>query len=223
MLREPEGHLSPSRHEPSSAVPGDSVENPVEECPKTWERPSPNLSERAVYQGFRWWRGQDLNLRPSGYETDSQPLLASRSVPSSTSEVGFRAFGVPVRTTADQAIPARGVEESVEALPARRSLRSRDSDSVLQLGGGRRRPTARVTSPAPWIGGNESPSFGGRSQPWRAGQLPSSPRRWRLPLRMTSSTSLTTAGGVRSGRSTCVQTSVPKPTAAPSGSASVRW
>jgi len=35
--------------------------------------------------------------------------------------VGFRAFGVPVRTTADQAIPARGVEASVEALPARRS------------------------------------------------------------------------------------------------------
>jgi hypothetical protein len=28
--------------------------------------------------------------------------------------VGFRAFDVPVRTTADQPIPARGVEESVE-------------------------------------------------------------------------------------------------------------
>ena len=62
---------------------------------------------------FRWWRGQNLNLRPSGYEPDSQALLATRSVPSSTSEVGFRAFDVPVHTPADQPIPARGVEESV--------------------------------------------------------------------------------------------------------------
>jgi hypothetical protein len=26
------------------------------------------LADHAIYQGFRWWRGQDLNLRPSGYE-----------------------------------------------------------------------------------------------------------------------------------------------------------
>lgn len=46
--------------------------------------------------------------------SDPRPSLPTRSVPSSTSEVGFRAFDVPVRTTADQPIPARGVEVSVE-------------------------------------------------------------------------------------------------------------
>jgi hypothetical protein len=86
-----------------------------------WKRPFPMIRKGPLTRYLSWWRGQDLNLRPSGYETDSQPLLASRSVPSSTSEVGFRAFDVPVRTTADQPIPARGVEASVEALPARRS------------------------------------------------------------------------------------------------------
>ena len=62
-----------------------------------------------------------MNLRPSGYEPDELPDLAYPPVPSSTSEVGFRAFDVPVRTTADQPIPARGVEASVEASSCPRS------------------------------------------------------------------------------------------------------
>gem|GEM_PF-3431602 len=94
-FKQPEGHLSPSRDDPSSAVPGDPVENPVEESPKTEERPSPNLSERAVYQGFRWWRGKDLNLRPSGYEVTNAADVCSLLVPSSTCEQHLRSFVLP--------------------------------------------------------------------------------------------------------------------------------
>ncbi len=32
------------------------------------------LADLAIYQGFRWWRGQDLNLRPSGYERSGHRL-----------------------------------------------------------------------------------------------------------------------------------------------------
>ena len=73
FIESPKVTSDPPGDNPSSAVPDDPVEHPVEEWPKTWERPSPNLSERAVYQGSRWWRGQDLNLRPSGYEPDELP------------------------------------------------------------------------------------------------------------------------------------------------------
>ncbi len=88
--RKPEGHFAALRHEPSSAVPDDPVENPVEESPKTEERPLPNLSKRAVYLGFRWWRGQDLNLRPSGYERDDQLVSPYHRVPDRALLLGFR-------------------------------------------------------------------------------------------------------------------------------------
>ena len=87
----------------------------------TWERPSSISRKGPLIRYFAWWRGQDLNLRPSGYENDPQRALESRAVPFRAAWLGLHAFDVPVRSTANQPISARGVEESVEVLPARRS------------------------------------------------------------------------------------------------------
>ena len=98
----------------SRSIPNRTVEIAVEDRPREPKRPSSNHSRRAIFWGFHWWRGRDLNPRPSGYEPDVRLLPWSRPVPSRIAGLGFRAFDVPVRVTADQPIPARGVEESVE-------------------------------------------------------------------------------------------------------------
>ena len=58
------------------------------------ERPPPKDAKRpgnAVFPGLTpWWRGQDLNLRPSGYEFAKAHIGECRSVPKRLPEQGFR-------------------------------------------------------------------------------------------------------------------------------------
>src|SRR3546814_17590070 len=74
---QPEGPLdvvstAVTRANTSSATVVDDLRTPIRER----RRPSPTCPERASDLGKcpSWWRGQDLNLRPSGYEpTDRVP------------------------------------------------------------------------------------------------------------------------------------------------------
>ncbi len=52
------------------------VDDPVEDSPES-RRPHSEKWGLTCY--FNWWRGQDLNLRPSGYEADCRlPASAGR-------------------------------------------------------------------------------------------------------------------------------------------------
>jgi hypothetical protein len=44
---------------------------------------------RALTWAFRWWRGQDLNLRPSGYEAFQPSVRLCRRVPNSGPDLRF--------------------------------------------------------------------------------------------------------------------------------------
>ncbi len=116
--RNPKIHPRPSREPGESSVVGWStttprrVEIPVRTAPcqarvachaphsrknsrylgvGAWKRPSSMSRKGPLTRYLSWWRGQDLNLRPSGYEPEELPDLAYPPVPSSTSEVRFRA------------------------------------------------------------------------------------------------------------------------------------
>ena len=60
---------------------------------------------------FRWWRGQDLNLRPSGYETDGWHRSPYQGVPCSNAELGFRAAARTDRTVSYRPVTPKSVEE----------------------------------------------------------------------------------------------------------------
>ena len=57
-----------------------------------------------------WWRGADLNRRPSGYESDGRGPIASNSLPEYTADQGLFEYEVSICTSLYHRIPARGVE-----------------------------------------------------------------------------------------------------------------
>ncbi len=109
----------------SSTLPASSKHSSRQAPPKpraaqsrlnTRENTSPTTKARVRDLGLRrdvGGRG-GTSTRDLRVMSDPRPLLATRSVPSRTSEVRFRTYDVPVRTTANRLIPARGVEAGVE-------------------------------------------------------------------------------------------------------------
>jgi hypothetical protein len=75
----------------------------------------------ALRQCFRWWRGEDLNLRPSGYEPAVRALPCSRLVPCSTADQGLRAtfvtsrvaYSRPVRNNTAQFTAPRAMQNDM--------------------------------------------------------------------------------------------------------------
>ena len=71
------------------------------------KRPSSVVRKGPLTWYFTWWRGQDLNLRPSGYEPSDRCVFPCGSVPISPSELDFRPYGCagPYRRIASDPVP----------------------------------------------------------------------------------------------------------------------
>ena len=92
----------------ASTGPAQPISSPlVEQTPRDAE-------SRCMRTGsdlhFRWWRGKDLNLRPSGYEPSERALLYSPLLPRRTADVAIRAMPVTSRPVYSRALPIHTAE-----------------------------------------------------------------------------------------------------------------
>ena len=81
------------------------------------KRPSSVVRKGPLTRYFRWWRGQDLNLRPSGYEVLGGCSGSCHLVPECAVDLRFR---VPARHAASRRkhlVTARPLEDPLEVRP----------------------------------------------------------------------------------------------------------
>ena len=85
------------------------------------EGPAPTTQGAPPKRGsdlrFRWWRGWDLNPRPSGYEPSDRRFIPSQRVPDRALEQRFRGSDYPSRAVACRPAMRRTVEGTVEVSP----------------------------------------------------------------------------------------------------------
>lgn len=110
----------PARVVATFVVSRRTVEIAVEEPAEDAREALADRSERASDLGLRWWRGWDLNPRPSGYEPVGQAPGPYRPVSGGTSELGFRASLMSACVAARRPVPDRTVEATVEGSSWRR-------------------------------------------------------------------------------------------------------